>query len=318
MRGGHYESYFQRANHPTRPLAFWIRYTAFIPAGRPEAAIGELWAVYFDGERGGPPVAAKTEVPLGQCRFDPGRLGVSIGGATLADGQLQGSAGQGTGRIDWDLRYAGGQPPLYLLPPTLYDARLPRAKSLVGMPMARYHGQVTVAGQSIDIDGWPGSQNHNWGSRHTDRYAYGQVCGFDNAPESFLEVATGRIRMGPLWSPWMTPLVLRHEGREYALRSLAQAIFRSRARYRCFDWTFEAASADIRIEGHVQAAAGAFVGLRYYNPPGGEKHCLNSKIARCRLALRRPGQPEQVLESEHRAAFEILTDARDHGIHIAA
>ncbi len=33
--GGHYESYFQRANHPSRPLAFWIRYTVFSPAGRP-------------------------------------------------------------------------------------------------------------------------------------------------------------------------------------------------------------------------------------------------------------------------------------------
>jgi hypothetical protein len=28
---GHYESFFQRANHPTRPMAFWIRYTIFSP-----------------------------------------------------------------------------------------------------------------------------------------------------------------------------------------------------------------------------------------------------------------------------------------------
>ena len=28
---GHYESYFLRANHPDRPLAFWIRYTIFAP-----------------------------------------------------------------------------------------------------------------------------------------------------------------------------------------------------------------------------------------------------------------------------------------------
>ena len=46
---GHYESYFLRANHPNRPLAFWIRYTVFSPAGRPEAAEGELWAIVFDG-----------------------------------------------------------------------------------------------------------------------------------------------------------------------------------------------------------------------------------------------------------------------------
>lgn len=45
QRAGHYESFFQRANHPTRPLAFWIRYTIFSPAGQPEAALGELWAI---------------------------------------------------------------------------------------------------------------------------------------------------------------------------------------------------------------------------------------------------------------------------------
>ena len=32
---GHYESFFQRANHPTRPLAFWIRYTLFSPHAHP-------------------------------------------------------------------------------------------------------------------------------------------------------------------------------------------------------------------------------------------------------------------------------------------
>lgn len=35
---GFYESYFLRANHPERPLAFWIRYTVFCPQGRPQEA----------------------------------------------------------------------------------------------------------------------------------------------------------------------------------------------------------------------------------------------------------------------------------------
>jgi hypothetical protein len=39
---GHYESYFQRANHPTLPRAFWVRYTIFSPSLRPREAIGEL------------------------------------------------------------------------------------------------------------------------------------------------------------------------------------------------------------------------------------------------------------------------------------
>jgi len=50
-RRGHYESYFQRANHRERPLAFWICYIVFCPKGRREDAVGELRAIYFDSER---------------------------------------------------------------------------------------------------------------------------------------------------------------------------------------------------------------------------------------------------------------------------
>lgn len=37
---GHYESFFQRANHPTRPLAFWIRYTIFSPKKASPGCLG--------------------------------------------------------------------------------------------------------------------------------------------------------------------------------------------------------------------------------------------------------------------------------------
>ena len=42
QKAGHYESFFQRANHPSRPFAFWIRHTLFSPHRRPEDALGEL------------------------------------------------------------------------------------------------------------------------------------------------------------------------------------------------------------------------------------------------------------------------------------
>ena len=83
---GHYESYFQRANHPAQPLAFWVRYTIFSPAGRPQDAIGELWAVVFNGSTGRH-VVAKTEVPIDQCAFSNDRFAVSIAdfGAVLPE-----------------------------------------------------------------------------------------------------------------------------------------------------------------------------------------------------------------------------------------
>ena len=91
QRAGHYESFFLRANHPTRPLAFWIRYTLFSPDRRPQDAIGELWAVLFDGNTGRH-VAVKREVPFSQCSFKTTGFSVQIDDARLEPGQLQGAA----------------------------------------------------------------------------------------------------------------------------------------------------------------------------------------------------------------------------------
>jgi hypothetical protein len=172
-------------------------------------------------------------------------------------------------------------------------------------------------GEAVSVAGWIGSQNHNWGARHTDHYAWGQVAGFDGHPETFLEVATAQLRVGPLWTPRMTPLVLRHAGREHRLNATVRTL-RARASVSYFAWTFATQDDEVAIEGRIEAPRWSVVGLRYRNPPGGEKHCLNTKIAACTLAVRdrRSGRSE-TLHSAHRAAFEILTDDRSHGVPIA-
>ncbi|HYC01394.1 MAG TPA: hypothetical protein VEC57_19835 [Candidatus Limnocylindrales bacterium] len=315
---GHYESFFLRANHPTRPLAFWIRYTVFHPAAGGGAPIGELWAVHFDGEEGSN-VAVKREVGAEKCRFERTRFEVAIDDSALAAGRAVGSAASRGHRIRWDLAFDGDEPPLFLLPLRLYEASLPKAKSLVALPMARFRGTLDVDGRSVQIDDWTGSQNHNWGERHTDQYAWGQVAGFDTHPGSFLEIGTARLRLGPLWTPFMTPLVLRHAGREHALHTLAH-LLRARASFEYFDWKFRAAGDDVRVHGRICAPRESFVGLTYLNPPGGTKHCLNSKLAACTLSVSvREGaawSPPQTLSTQHRAAFEILTDDRGHGVPI--
>lgn len=313
---GHYESYFQRANHPTRPLAFWIRYTIFSPKGRPQEAVGELWAIYFDGETGRI-TAAKEVHPFDGCHVAGNTLGLRIGTAGLDESGLHGNARSDGRCLEWSLRYRSKQAPLLLLPRSLYDGGFPKAKALVGSPNATFDGVLTVDGTSIPIEQWQGSQNHNWGSKHTDSYAWGQVAGFDNAPDAFLECSTARLRIGPFWTPAMSLVVLRVEGREYALNSIRQAL-RARGRFDFVDWHIVSESDEAKITVHIHAPQSSFVGLRYYNPPGGAKACLNTKLARCEVTLILPGQAPRRLSTTHRAAFEILTERQDHGVAIVA
>jgi len=318
QKAGHYESFFQRANHPSRPLAFWIRYTIFSPEKRPEDALGELWAIYFDGESGYH-VAVKKEVPFRQCTFKRSEFFVEVADAQLESGKLKGGVTSGTQMIAWNLTFSGEAEPIFFLPLRLYKKRFPKAKSLVGLPMAIYNGSLSVDGKEIDITGWVGSQNHNWGTKHTDLYAWGQVAGFDSHPDSFLEVATARLKIGPFWTPFMTPMVLRHRGEEITFNTLKQ-MFWAKGSFNYFTWNFRSETDKISLEGAISAPREAFVGLNYYNPPGGNKHCLNSKIASCELKVtyKQSGKSnmQETLFTKHRAAFEILTDDQHHGVEI--
>jgi hypothetical protein len=314
---GHYESYFLRANHPSKPIAFWIRYTMFVPREAHRAALGELWAVVFDGEARSI-VAVKEEVPLASCQFSAQGLDVALADkGCLLPGSATGEAASAGHRIRWHLTYAPGQSPLRLLPEALYDAPFPKAKALVANPNVRFSGTLVVDGVSMSVEEWQGSENHNWGSKHTDRYAWGQVAGFDNAPDAFLECATAKVKLGPVWTPWLTTVVLRVEDREIAINSIAHAVL-AKATYNYFNWHFATSQGASRISCDIYAPRHCFVALNYYNPPGGSSTCLNSKIAGCRLVLSEKGQPDRVLETSHRAAFEILTKDADHGLGVVA
>jgi len=306
---GHYESWFLRAND-AGDRAFWIRYTIFVPDGRPEAAIGELWAIWFD--RGKPIIAGKTELPIARCSFAGDRLAVTIGEASLDGSTLRGETSAHGHTIAWELRFGEGKQPLLFLPEKLYTTRLPRAKMLVGQPLAKFSGTITVDGTPVAIDRWLGSQNHNWGSRHTDRYAWGQVAGFEEAPDAFLECSTARLKLGPVWTPPMSPVVLRLGDKTLAWNGLTRAI-RALGAYAPYQWHLETTDKQGTIDIRIDADPADFVALRYANPPGGTKICLNSKIARCQVRLKRPGLPNLLLHSQ-RAAFEILDDTAPPGV----
>jgi hypothetical protein len=94
---------------------------------------------------------------------------------------------------------------------------------------------------------------------------------------------------------------------------------KAKATYGYFDWDFATSDDAVEISGRISADRSAFVDLRYNNPPGGSKHCLNTKIATAELTLRdrRTGHIE-TLHAQNRALFEILTSDTDHGIELRA
>ena len=319
MKKGHYESYFLRANHPSKAEAFWIRYTIFSPKNAMKDAVGELWAIYFNGETE-EVVAVKEEIPMSNCQFSPNGINVRVGEATLAPGQLTGAINNTNNNLSWELGYkqdGNANDTLLFLPKKLYQMKLPKAKAIVGQPNALFNGTLTVNNRTINLENWRGSENHNWGSQHTDEYAWGQVAGFDDNADAFLECITARIKIGPFWSPELTIAVFRMNGKEYRFNTIKTAL-KAQASYGFFDWSFKTTNGLETLEAHIQAPRKHFIGLTYNNPPGGTHTCLNTKIASCSISLTEKNGKAHKLTTKNRAAFELLTDLSNHGVPVVA
>ncbi len=320
----YYESRYIRANHPDRAQALWLRETLLLStAGDP---VAEVWVMIFDPEGEGNR-AFKQPYPIDAAAYQYDTWTARIGATCIDDRSAQGVVTGGTNSIDgsaggrsarWDLRITPGpEEAVKLLTDRAYKARIPTAKTTVRHPLAQFEGQVTLDDARLVVDGWKGSVNHNWGTRHTPSYAFGQVCGFDDAPDSSLEIVTARAAIGRVLLPAATLFVFRHAGQEFAVRSILGSL-QTHGRYQPFSWAFGARVGDQKIEGEIVVDPTDVIGLTYTDTDGGSKYCYNSAIATCRIQMVGKAFERRELMATRRAMFEILTDAQHDQVPLLA
>jgi hypothetical protein len=311
----YYESRYLRANHPDRPQALWLRETLLLPtAGE---SVADVWVMVFDPDGAGNR-ALKVPYPIDVADFDDHSWTARIGATTLDDTAAEGVVTGGGRSARWDLRIAAGtEEPVKLLTERAYTARIPTAKTSVRHPRARFDGLVELDDVRVVVDDWTGSLNHNWGTKHTPAYAFGQVCGFDDAPESSLEMVTARAAIGRLRTPAATLFVFRHAGEEFAVRSILGSL-QTHGRYRPFTWTFGARVGDHMIEGEITAEPADVIGLTYTDTDGSSKYCYNSAVATCRMQVAGKAFTRAELVATRRVMFEILTDTRHDAVPLLA
>jgi hypothetical protein len=283
---GRYESRYVRAVDPNAPRAVWIRHTVLQrPGGAPARS---LWCTVWDAAAG-PPVAVKST---------PGVTGAQFGADAVSGG-----ATAGPHCASWELTVADAAPPLRHLPhPLLYRAPLPRTKLESPAPAARISGTVEADGRRLALDAWPGMVGHNWGAQHAERWLWLHGIGFDGARDAWLDVAVGRVRVGPLTTPWIANGALELEGRRRPLRGRAEVGARP-------------GEANVAIGGvrvRARAPLEQTIGWVYADPPGGEHHSLNCSIAAIEGTV-----DGRTLATAHCGVYELGMRERDHGVPVA-
>jgi hypothetical protein len=319
----HVESYFIKLNDPSGDRALWLKATILASGRDPGGARAEGWAIAFD-RRGGRTrhAAVKHDLPYASAAFSRGGLDIQWELPEAGDrmrikpGRTEGSIARGDQRVAWDLRFAGELGPIAPLPfQAMYRPEFPSAKLVTPRPDLRFEGEILAFGERWSIDGWRGMQGHNWGRQHTYRYAWCHANVWEEDRAFVLEGLSASIKLGPVVTPLLTAVCVRHRGVRYDFNGPLE-MARARAEVTLRRWVFSARSRYGRIEGEVEAETDDMVGLYYQNPSGSMLYCLNSKLSRARVRFEALGRPPLVLHSRA-AALEIGTHDAGHGVTMA-
>lgn len=306
---GHSESYFLKLNDPRGERALWLKVTILARVGAP--AVAETWAVAF--ERGRPPVAAKEVVPWSSASFSTERLEIRAARVSLRDGRAEGAVSTGGHELAWALDFTTDVDPLVPFPSEkMYSDRAPYWKYVSPHPDSVFRGEYSVDGAAVAVDGWRGMQGHNWGRRHTERYAWGHCNQWRDAEELVFEGASGQPRVGPVLVPTVSMFFVWHRGVRYAFNE-GRGLLGNRGSFDFRRWEFSARTELASVSGELVAMPSQIAGLMYENPDGAMTYCLNSKIAEARLRLEVKGRAPLVATS-NAAAFEVGTRDPSHGV----
>ncbi|MGH2994375.1 MAG: hypothetical protein ACRDL1_12690 [Solirubrobacterales bacterium] len=309
-KAGHYESFYIKACRPDGGLGVWIRHTVHKrPRAEPTASI---WFTLFDAEAGGP-AAAKATFPATELSADGGAY-IRIDGAVLEPGRARGEIAVEGLEATWDLSFTDDAEPLHHLPyGWMYRAPLPRTKFLSPHPNARYSGRLEVAGREISLERWPGMIGHNWGAEHAERWTWIQGAGFEGRDGTYLDIAAGRIKLGPWTTPWVANGLLVLDGEKIRLGGLDR-VRNTEIADTPTSCEFTLPGDDVTVRGRVGSEERNFVAWVYADPDGGEHNTLNCSIADVELTVEGEGREPERLTSRGGAAYEIGMKETDHGI----
>jgi hypothetical protein len=302
--------------HPPHAPARGLRTTEQKRPGQP--ATGALWFTWSTGT--GVRAGKLNALPVspgghGIVVGEPGRVGGAEvgepgpGGEADAAHATQGPAGsRGTIALAdlharWDVAFAPRSGPLgHLAPAALYRAPLPRTKATSPVPDLDATGTLTIDGETIDLTGWTGMLGHNWGTEHAARWIWLRAAGLgadaaggraDAAGggadgDGWLDVILGRVRVGPVLTPWTAFGTLYLDGRRHRLGGLLN---------RGTAVALHPGGADITLTGggvtvvtRATVALSSTVGWQYADPAGGRHEVVNCSVAEMTLDVVRDGR----------------------------
>jgi hypothetical protein len=172
----------------------------------------------------------------------------------------------------------------------------------------RVSGTVVVDDEEIVLDEWRGMLGHNWGKEHAHRWVWLRGAGFDESPDSWLDVVIGQIKVGPLTVPWIANGVLSLDGVRHRLGGLTR---RPSVSPRAGGLDVGLPGPGFRVTAQVDAPISRSVGWEYADPSGDTHQVRNCSNAGMTLVV-----GDRTLSTAYGAVYELGTPEFDPAVEV--
>ncbi|MFN2524987.1 MAG: tocopherol cyclase family protein [Actinomycetota bacterium] len=286
---GFMEIWYATLHHRRTGAGAWFRYTITSPRAASHPPFCELWAFYFDPE-GKRSFSGKQRFSIDRLGSQPGRDDgalVRIGDAWLTENHLEGLVSFGERTLQWSLDFEPQSSCFQHLPAQIRDRVAGRASTLCSPNLSvPFYGAIELDGETLELEGDPGSQSHRWGRAHARSWAWAHCSVFDDGAAAIFEGLAAVPSLGPLPSPTVTFLYLEYEGESLGFNDLRQALG-ARSRFELPTWAFTAKNESWKIAGAARVRLDRTVQVRYHDPDGSPRFCANSELGDLAIELYR-------------------------------
>lgn len=313
---GHQEVWYMKVNCAETRRALWLRFTLLLRADGSKQ-VAETWGIFFERRDDGRvrKAGVKNTYDLERFQWDGGEGGFRIAESFLSDSHTAGEVRNGEHTIRWDFQLKEGSRAAFdFVPVSMRRLGLVKNTAVNVLDDLRFSGWSEVDGERYLWDDAPGMQGHLAGPKNGHSWAWGHCNMFKDEtgqPATLLfDGLSARARLGSgRATPLLTTLYVRHNGRDYCLNRLRDAL-RIRARYSPGSWSFSARQGGTSFEGNVFSELDDFAGVTYEDTDGSALYCYNSKVSSMTLDIKAPDGRAQRFEARGNVAFEFVTRER--------
>jgi len=277
-----FESYYLFCHVPAEQKAFWIQYSLLSPLtrmGRPSAS---LKFFYFDLIQPNNQFALKSTFNEEAILCDQDIFYFQLKESAIYNSGMRGEI-LGSHQAKWNLHYEHALNSFALYPKAFYYFSWPPAKIISPNWQISLSGELQLDGKQLPIQAIPGTQIHQYGTKHWNHWAW---CHFNRFSQEgvIFEALVGELRWEKKWNRSLSWMILRVGNETFYFNQLLRTFF-NYASYDVDGMNLEGIRGAYKLVVEVTSLSNRMLGMQETDTDGSKIYVHREGFATCDLKL---------------------------------